>query len=277
LSDPENGFPEGVRITQSQASAQRFGYAQIIEGRFCKDLRGKSGVFVPRVRVSNSQAVRYAILGWTSTEDAVTSDVVNDWTSSTYTAGNFFLASNVSVVAVGSVTPSANTWTSLTALTGSMGTTFNNVICMVWTEGTAAQNFTLDFDYNQFEEGATATPFETHRPDELQLCQRYFWRVTGAASNSTVLGMGVVDAVGTSAPISWNLRVPMRTVPTVSSSGTIQAYDGNSLVSLSSVALNSSTNEIITIQYNLSAALIAGRAVVVAVRSGATIDHSSEL
>jgi hypothetical protein len=174
LTDPEDGFPFGVRLTQSQASAQRFGYAQIIEGKGCKGLRGGDGVFVARIRVSASQAVRYAILGWTGTEDSVTSDVVNDWTSATYTAGNFFLAANVSVLAVGAQTPVANAWTSLDALSGALGSSFNNLILMVWTEGTAAQNFTLDFDFNQFEAGSIPTAFE-RRPFALEvtLCERH--------------------------------------------------------------------------------------------------------
>lgn len=176
LTDPEDGHPKGVRITQVQAAAQRFGFSQIIEGRQCKDLRGKSGVLVPRVRISNSQAVRYAVLGWTGTEDAVTSDVVNDWTSASYTAGGFFNATTLSVLAVGAQTPSANTWTSLAALSGALGSAFHNIVVMVWTEGTAAQNVTLDFDYVQFERGTVATEFERRSyGDELRDCQRYAW------------------------------------------------------------------------------------------------------
>jgi hypothetical protein len=174
LTDPEDGYPTGIRITQSQVAAQRFGFAQIIEGADCKDLRGGSGTLVPRIRVSTGQAIRYAILGWTGTQDAVTSDVVNDWTNSTYTAGNFFISSNLSVIAVGAQTPTANTWTSLSAITSTLGSTFNNIIIFVWTEGTAAQNFTLDFDYVQFEGGITASAFE-NRPyaEEYDMAQRY--------------------------------------------------------------------------------------------------------
>ena len=184
LTDPEDGYPSGVRLTQSQASAQRFGFAQIIEGKNCKDMRGSSGVLVPRIRASASQAIRYAILGWTGAEDTVTSDVVNDWTSGTYTAGNFFLASNVSVIAVGAQTPSANTWTSLAALTAALGSTFNNIVVMVWTEGTAAQNFTLDFDYVQIEKGALALPFETRAiGQEVNLCDRYYQKYPYSSSS----------------------------------------------------------------------------------------------
>lgn len=177
LTDPEDGYPKGVRITQSQASAQRFGFAQIIEGKNCKDLRGQSGVLVPRIRASASQAIRYAILAWNGVEDAVTSDVVSDWTSASYVSGGFFPGgspSDISVIAVGSATPSANVWTSLTAISGALGSTFNNIIVLVWTEGTAAQNFTLDFDYVQFERGSVATEFERRSfLAEVDECQRF--------------------------------------------------------------------------------------------------------
>lgn len=208
LSAPEDGYPVGIRITQSQASAQRFGFAQIIEGKNCKNMRGGAGALTPRIRVSNSQAIRYAILGWTSTEDSVTSDVVNDWTSSTYTANNFFLASNVSVIAVGAQTPSANTWTTLTTLTASLGSSFNNIICMVWTEGTAAQNFTLDFDYVQFEAGSISTPFEVRSFGvEERLCERYLPHHTG----SYIMGQ-CTSTTAVSIPVQF--RVKARVTPT---------------------------------------------------------------
>jgi hypothetical protein len=226
LTDPEDGHPAGVRITQAQAAAQRFGFAQIIEGKDCKDMRGGSGTLVPRIRISNSQAIRYAILGWTGTEDSVTSDVVNDWTSATYTASNFFLAANVSVLAVGAQTPSANTWTSLDALTATMGSTFNNVIVMVWTEGTSAQNVTLDFDYVQFEAGTAATYFE-FRPYgiELGLCRRYLPAIRSLSTNTSIAN-GVSSST-TAGFAQVPFRVPARIEPTgisVSSAGHFSAY-----------------------------------------------------
>lgn len=174
LTDPEDGYMFGNRLTQSQAAAQRFGYAQIIEGKKCKHGRGSTGVFVPRVRVSTSQAVRYAILGWTGTVDTVTSDVVLDWTSASYTAGGFFLAANVSILAIGTSTPIINTWTSLPEISGALGSSFNNLIIMVWTEGTAAQNFTLDFDFNQAEISPVATSFEyVDYEDDFIECSKF--------------------------------------------------------------------------------------------------------
>lgn len=212
LSDPEDGFPKGVRITQSQAVAQRFGFAQIIEGKNCKDLRGQSGVLVPRVRISASQAIRYAILAWTGTEDVVTSDVVNDWTSVDYTDGaaKFFLDANITPLVVGAQTPIAATWTSLAAITAALGSTFNNLIVVVWTEGTAAQNVTLDFDYVQLERGNVPTEFERRASrDELALCQRYYER---SVAVWTVPG----DSGGSSSHAIVTYKATKRANPTVS-------------------------------------------------------------
>jgi hypothetical protein len=193
LSDPENGHPTGTRITQSQATAQRFGYAQIVEGKNCKDMRGSSVTFTPRVQVSGAQSLRYAILAHTGTEDLVTSDVVNNWTSSTFTAGNFFIA-GLEIVAIGSATPVANTWTSLPLIAGIVPSSMNNLITFVWTESAQAQNFTLDYDFNQLEAGIVATPFD--RRDygrELIMCQRYY--EIQSAKTFVAYVPGTVDSV----------------------------------------------------------------------------------
>lgn len=171
----ENSQPFNVRLTQSQAVAQRMGLAQIIEGANCKHLRGKTVVFRPRVRISNSQAVRIAVLEWTGTEDAATSDVVNDWTSSTYTTSNFFISTTTTVSGVSATTPSAATWTDMGALSVTLGTSFTNLIVFVWTEGTAAQNVTLDIGKVRLTEGSASPEIRYPRfEDSLERCKRYF-------------------------------------------------------------------------------------------------------
>lgn len=234
LAEPEDGFNAGVRLTQSQVTAQRFGYAQIIEGKKCKHLRGGSATFIPRIRVSTSQAIRYAILGWTGTEDTVTSNVVLNWASASYTAGGFFLAANVSVLAVGTQTPTANTWTSLAALTATMGSTFKNVIIMVWTDGTAAQNFTLDFDFHQLEKGVFATTFE--RKDIHQIdreCQRYYPKLMDYYDGTLVqFGSSTV------AYAKFRMQVPPRVAPTgiaLSATTDFQLYGVTATTSFASI------------------------------------------
>lgn len=175
LTDPEDGAPNGIRLTQSNASAQRIGLAQIVESANCRDLRSVYAAFSGRVRRSDGGDVRCAILAWTGTADAVTSDVVADWTSASYTAGGFFNSTTLSVVAVGEKTTSAATWTRMDVLVGALPAGTNNLICIAWSEGTMAQNATIDFNRMQLEPGRKATIFELRpRSVELALCQRYY-------------------------------------------------------------------------------------------------------
>lgn len=222
-----DGIPWYQRLTQTQAAAQRMGRAQIIEGKNCTQVRGSTVVLSGKIRCSSSQAIRYAILEWSGTEDTVTSDVVLDWTSTTYTINNFFINNaSLSVIATGSVTPAAATWTSLTELTLAADTNLNNLIVFIWTEGTAAQNVTLDLGWIKLENNSVATQWVPPTITEETLnCQRYAYLLktsgTGRAETATLLSFPFV------------LNPPMRTTPTASSSdllGTIQARDFNGAV-----------------------------------------------
>lgn len=211
----ENGQPYNIRLTQNQAAAQRMGVAQIVEARDSQQDRAKAMTLSARIRCSSSQAIRYAILEWTGTADAVTSDVVSNWASGTYTAGNFFLAANLTVTAVGSITPSAAAWTTITQLTGVLGSSVNNQIVFIWTEGTAAQNVTLDVGVVQLEPGGLATPFDfrTFEQDDMD-ANRYlpgFFCTT--ITTRGVIGIG--HAVnGTTGQANIPFRVRARIPPT---------------------------------------------------------------
>jgi hypothetical protein len=230
LADPETGYTHAIRLTQPQTTAQRMGLAQIVEGVNCKDLRGGNATLSARVRISTSQAIGYAILGWTGTEDAVTSNVVNSWTSGTYTAGNFFLGSNLAVLAVGTQTPAAATWTTLAPLSAAMGTAFNNVIGLVWTQGAAAQTVTLDVDFAQLEAGSAALPFQRiGAAAERARCQRYYfrWRPANDVNDSIC----IMQAWGATRVFGklMDLPVPMRANPatSVSAPGDFDVWSAN--------------------------------------------------
>lgn len=183
LSDVADGVPRMMRMTQSQATAQRMGFAQIIEGANCKDMRGKDACLSGSVRMSAAGTVRYAVLAWTGTEDTVTSDVVNDWTSGTFTPGNFFNGTSLSLIAAGSLSLSANALTTIPDLVGTVPSGMNNCIVMLWTDAAQAQNVTLDTRL-QLERAPASRPFEV-RPTSFELlqCLRYFERLspTGGA------------------------------------------------------------------------------------------------
>jgi len=228
----EDGTPYHCRLTQAQASAQRMGLAQIVEAANSYPYRGKAVTLSARIRCSSSQAIRYAILEWTGTADSVTSDVVNNWTSGTYTASNFFLASSLTVTAVGSITPSANTWTTLTALNGTVSSSCNNLIVMIWTEATAAQNVTLDIARVQLEQGSNATPFEWRGiTNELAFCQRYY-RNDGMTHAHYVPAPN--SSFASTYPVTFS--VTMRTTPSFSFS-----YSSTNAVSTYTSALYSNS------------------------------------
>lgn len=261
-TNQEDGTPYNIRLTQNQAAAQRMGLAQIIESANCIALRGQAVAESLRVRISNSQAVRYAILEWTGTADTVTSDVVNDWTSGTYTASNFFLAANLTITAVGAVTPSANAWTTLTTLTGTLGSSVTNVIVMVWTEGTAAQNVTLDVARFKLELGANATPFVFPAlQEEFAIALRY-WRVIGKGINS---GQYVQPGLAFSTTISrfgFSFEAPMRASPTgsVSAVGDFSIDTGAANPTVTSTSFTTSAGGF-HVQMNVASGLTAATGV----------------
>lgn len=252
MTDPESGYPFGTRLTQSNATAQRFGFAQIIEGRNCKHLRGWSGVLGARVRASGSQTIRYAILGWTGTEDTVTSDVVNNWSSASFTAGGFFISSNLSVLAVGSQAVTANTWTSLPDLFASMGTSFNNIIVMVWTESAQAQNFTLDWDWVQFERGSVLTPPDWRGTAELALCRRYALKLGGATANISIAAFGT-GANTTNATLFYYPQTSFRATPSLASWDSLVIDDTNGQILISALTLDTNGSNPDLIRLNATA------------------------
>jgi hypothetical protein len=186
LVDVADGIPTMIHLVNTLGSLQRFAYAQIWEGKNCKHLRNRTVTIQFKARRDTTTTVRYAILEWTGTEDAVTSDVVNDWTSTVYTPGNFFIASNINVVGTGFVTPVAGGVTFVDGILKAiqLGGTFNNLILIVWVQGTVtALTGFVDFRA-QLEEGGDYTRFE-HRPVQvdLDMALRYRQRKTVQASN----------------------------------------------------------------------------------------------
>ena len=169
-TNQENGQPTNLRMTQPDVGAKRIGSAQPIESINCRDLRGQTVALRARIRCSSSQAIRWAVVEWTGTADSITKDIVNTWSSGTFTTGNFFISTTTTIAGTGSVTPAANTWTDLLA-SATISSSANNLIVFIWSEGTLAQNATLDLGLVQLAQGAQ-TPFEA-RPVglELALCQ----------------------------------------------------------------------------------------------------------
>lgn len=203
------------RIKQNQASAQRAGMVQILDADTSYRFRSQTVRVPARVKCSSNQAIRIALLEWTGTADSPTSDVVNDWTSSTYTTGNFFISTTTTVVATATVTPSAATWTDL-ALTGTVSASCNNLIVVIWSEGTMAQNVTLDVTEVGIYHGAEGRLWvPPNVQDELRRCQHFYRRDMQTHLESTLF---IKTSTTRFRMFSTLPAVPMRTAPTAANS-----------------------------------------------------------
>jgi hypothetical protein len=148
VAQPENGTPYAMRITQPDAGPKRIGFVQQVTAANSYVYRGQQIVLVPRLRCSVSTTLRVALVAFTGTADTAPADVVNNWASTTYTAGNFFIA-NTSTIAVTATVLSAATFTDCLVSSTSPGGVvapngMNNLYMVVWTDAAQAQNVTLD-------------------------------------------------------------------------------------------------------------------------------------
>ncbi len=211
LTDPESGAPFGIRLTQPDASPKRMGFAQIIESRNIRQFASRAMHLGARLRLSTGAAIRYAVIEHTGTADVVTSDVVNNWASATFTPSNFFI-SGLNVLSTGTITPGAATWGEVSAW-AALSAGVKNVIVFIWTETQVAQNVTLDCSRIQYEPGVVATPHEW-RMNEGDLCQPYLPALIATGANSN-WAIGVCTNSGTAAgSFAIGFHTPARVAPT---------------------------------------------------------------
>jgi hypothetical protein len=228
LTAPADGIPYAMRITQPDAVAKRVGFLQVVEAKNCLSYRGKNLAFALKVRCSASTTVRCALVAWTGAADTPTRDVVNNWSSTTYTAGNFFVAST-STIAVAAQAVTAATWTDMVVSSTSAGgvvtpSTMNNLYMVVWTDTTQAQNVTLDASLMRCGQGTVAplwTPPDA--TEELAKCQRYY--------ESGTIRAGQYAVGGTTITLTNGFRTTKRTTPTLGISSISETNANGSTVS----------------------------------------------
>jgi len=225
LAQPTDGIPYALRQLQPDASPKRMGSLQIVEARNCLAYRGKNLVFAPKFRCSAAVTIRVALVAWTSTADSPTRDVVNSWSSTTYTAGNFFVA-NTTPIAVGSAALTAATWADVAVSSASAGgiaapAAMNNLYLVWWTDTAVAQNVTLDASVIRAGQG-TVLPIWTP-PDaqtEISRCKRYYetsYSFGVAVGTSSLGGVGIGTALDTSTLVgTTKFSVEKRVAPSVS-------------------------------------------------------------
>jgi hypothetical protein len=170
------------------ASVSKIGFAQRMEAKYTQDLAGTTATF--SVDLANSLLTTVTWTAWR----ANTNDTFGTLASPTRTqigTGTFTVSGTLTRYSAQISVPSA-------ATTGieiefSVGAQTSGT----WTIGRA-----------QFETGSVATTFEAYRPNELQLCQQYFWK-GGYGWNG--VGVGAAN-IG----ISGIFPVTMRATPTIS-------------------------------------------------------------
>ena len=258
VTNAENSTPYMMRLTQANATAQRFGMAQAIESANIIDARGQAVTLSARVKMSAATTLRYAIVEWTGTADTITKDVVNDWTNSTFTTGNFFISTTTTITATGSIALAANTLASIN-LTGTVSGAMNNLIVVFWTDSVQAQNVTLDIGKVQLELGSSATTlaFRSYQQEQI-LCHRYFRKIVEPSLR------GIVNASGTlAARVAATLAPLMRATPTVSISGNVPIYDGSSTTTAATISTNYSTSGFLEVDLTLASSLTPARPAIV--------------
>jgi len=230
-----------VKVLQPQVAAQRCGICQILPYMKSVVLRGRDIIIQAAAFNGFGGNVRMSLLWWTGATDAVTSDIVNDWTSSTYTTGNFFASTNLVLIKTQATAVGAG-WLNLSMIVsaaemGSSSGTFLNLILMIHPEDAGAQNAAFYVgNVDLFNGTATRSALAKDPAHELQECQRYQCVFGGNAGYQRVC-LGQAQGVGSDTLFMLYLPVTMRGVPTVSYSALADWWVG---AAATSIAINSS-------------------------------------
>jgi hypothetical protein len=192
---------------------KKWGIIQILEAKDAASFIGGtvSLSFKARRGASDtSTKLRAAVLSWSSTADAVTSDVVNAWgdegTNPTLVANWTF--ENVPA-ALTELTDDYQTFKIEGIAIDTASTT--NIAVLIWSDDkTNAVGDLVYITGVQLELGSTATEFE-YRPyqEEERLCTRYAWKLT-----ADTLGVALNVNAATSSTLYF--PTPMRATPSMS-------------------------------------------------------------
>jgi hypothetical protein len=216
-----------LQVRQADGTARQVGIAQIIPANESLALRGREATFAFYHRTDGTEitALRAGIVEWTGTADSVTSDIVSSWSSTpTLIASSAFINTPATIT-------SSSSWAQAT-ITATFGSSMNNAIVFIWTEGTEAQNDDFYITQTQLVRGAAAIEWpyiaESYA-DDLRRCQRFFEKSyavdtpTGTTNEGATLYVGsrAYTKDGATAITSDKFKVEKFATPTVT------VYDPN--------------------------------------------------
>jgi hypothetical protein len=174
----------GLRI--GSLATGRFGVAQWLSHNQTRPQRSKTLNFSVLADLNTgTETVRVAILEWTGTLDdlGINRDPVNNWSSGTFTPGNFFNSTTLAVVATGSASITAGSPQTVSC-SGTVSASASNLCVMVWRDSTSTVQLTLR-SADLFE-GTTSRLFSAN-PDaeELAECERYYFKTFAVTQTPT--------------------------------------------------------------------------------------------
>lgn len=212
-------------------TANRFGIAQPVCHQTTLALRNQTVTFQIRCRPnrnagSGTMHLRAALLAWTGTANSVAADVVSNWSSGSFTTGNFFGSTSLSMIGTASdrVVANHNEWTDIT-VSGSVDAGANNIVAVVWTEDAPvhASDFVEFTKAGLFLGSQKKFWTPTRFADDLLECKRFHYTTvrwgteTPANGNSVTPSYKTNNGAISSAGVDCEVRfhVPMIDVPSV--------------------------------------------------------------
>jgi hypothetical protein len=212
------GVNAGGLVTLTPAGSGRFGVAQWLEQEDVRHLAGATVCAQADMSISSgSDTGRIAILAWNGTGDSLGSsrDPVNDWTSGTFTAGNFFKSTNFTVVATGSASISSSGPTTVSC-SGALPASVANIVVMMWFGGSTGLNIRRA---ELFTGSAARTFVPLPRAQDLARCERFYYKTfalgTQPVANAGAAGSNRFYTSYATGGYVTNFRQRMHRVPTL--------------------------------------------------------------
>lgn len=219
---------QGATVSGGAGNAERAGIFQIIEKRDCAHLIDNAAVslsFWGQVNsVSAITGLRAFVLGWTGTEDTLSTsnDPISNW-GAEGTVPTFKTSWNV-LLDTGRLTGFSNTWLEhqKEGVDFSLVPNVNNIGILLYIDDSewSLSDF-AKFTGVQLENGATSNPYRhTEYTKDLSYCKRYFQKTHDdsqqPAANQGVAGSITATATNSSeVALSWDFATEMRVAPTI--------------------------------------------------------------
>ena len=239
--------------------SKQFGLAQFVEARDTKQLAGSVASFQFKARKGGSNAtmgvIRAAIIQWTGTADAVTSDVVGTWAGA---GTNPTLASNWAYASTPANITLTTSYQTISYENVSISSSATNVGVFIWCDDTNSTIGDVCFIADcKLEASATATTYqERNMYQDWIACRRHYRLNSGTCTIQQVVNDPVRQSIFlTSLPNSTYFGsilfdIPMRTTPTVTvypyatptNTGRMSNSSGTDYAASSAVASNVCAN-----------------------------------